>query len=239
MKVLRSSLEKSHEAYEYSPSFKRTVIVAPIIIILVQSIFLISERTRTISFYLLEENKPVEIATFLVFLIGGAVSARFILKNRHYFKNKSVFGLYLFLSFVLIIISFEEIAWGQWFFDFETPEKWKTINMQGETTLHNIKGLQGNSELLRMLYGIGGIIAIGFSINPALDKVKAPPILFSWYVIILFHAIIDYYFDFWDTNSVIEPSIQKTSELIELLIAISAVLYLYINLTKIIPREKA
>jgi hypothetical protein len=52
----------------------------------------------------------------------------------------------------------EEISWGQRIFGWETPEALEEINRQGETTLHNIQGVQQlvpYAMLLAGLYGAG------------------------------------------------------------------------------------
>ena len=227
------AVDNSQQSYELSSSFKKAILYLPILIIVIQALLLIPERTRSISYWLLEENKPVELATFFIFFIGGIAGLVYSIKNRSAFESRGIYTVYLLLSIALILIALEEVAWGQWLFGFDTPEQYKLINMQGETTIHNLKGLQGNSEVLRVIYGIAGIFAIGLSANPSFDKIKAPVVLWTWYAIIFIHALVDFINDFMVIHPRVDNSIQRTSELIELLIAMSAVLYMYINLKKI------
>ena len=44
----------------------------------------------------------------------------------------------------LLLVAGEEVAWGQWFFHWKTPEAWSAVNVQHETTLHNVPGLDEN-----------------------------------------------------------------------------------------------
>ncbi|NMH88170.1 hypothetical protein [Flavivirga algicola] len=127
----------------------------------------------------------------------------------------------------------EEISWGQWFFHFETPESWAKINGQGETTLHNLHGLQGHSEVLRMVFGLGGLFGIALGYFNKLKKISVPPILFLWFLIIFCHAAVDFIQDRVSISARYDFAIVKTSEFIELLIAGSSFLYLWLNFRKL------
>ena len=147
--------------------------------------------------------------------------------------------LYLIFSIFLFFIAMEEIAWGQWFFHFETPEEWAKINKQGETTLHNLEGIQGNSEILRIIFGVGGLIGIILNRFPEFKNISVPKILILWFLIIIFHGVIDFYADIVKINGSIDFALQESSELIELLIAGSAFLYLWLNKKRMIQKQLA
>ncbi|TGV01587.1 hypothetical protein [Flavivirga rizhaonensis] len=123
----------------------------------------------------------------------------------------------------------EEISWGQWFFHFKTPESWAKINGQGETTLHNLQGLQGHSEILRMVFGLGGMLGIILGNLNKFKKISAPPVLISWFIIIFCHATVDFVQDRVSISTKYDFAIVKTSEFIELLIAGSSFLYFWLN----------
>ena len=89
----------------------------------------------------------------------------------------------------------EEISWGQQFFGFETPESFRAMNDQGETTLHNIKGLSGNSEYLRLLYGICGAVGVLLYSYKPFHKIAAPVFLMPWFILIALHSKVDVYND--------------------------------------------
>ena len=133
----------------------KTIFLSPIIMSFFFFLLITFSFTRRFGFWLLDENKPVEILTFLMFFIGGIYGFYKTYRLKQILKFKFSF-FYVMFSFFLILIAMEEISWGQWFLHFNTPINWEKINMQGETTLHNLKGMQGNSELLRILFGIGG-----------------------------------------------------------------------------------
>jgi len=124
----------------------------------------------------------------------------------------------------------EEISWGQWFFHFETPESWKVINAQGETTLHNLGAMQENNDVLRLIFGLGGLLGIALRKITGFEKIGAPLILLLWFLIISFHAFLDMVVDSYDYHQyrIITPII-RFNELIEFLVAGASFLYLWLN----------
>ncbi|MGZ0017104.1 hypothetical protein [Yeosuana sp. AK3] len=123
----------------------------------------------------------------------------------------------------------EEISWGQWFLHFNTPINWEKINMQGETTLHNLKGMQGNSELLRILFGVGGLLGIILRSEFNFKFIGAPKVLMTWFIIIIVQSVVDTFTNMNNIPINIDYAIQRISEFIELLIASSALIYLWMN----------
>ncbi|MCF7560036.1 hypothetical protein L3X39_05250 [Sabulilitoribacter multivorans] len=211
-------------------SYKTALIIfiAPVILTLVMALILVIPITRSFGLWLLEENHPVELLTFITFMLAGIFGVFFAL--RIFPKEKMFISIFYGLfSICLIFIAMEEIAWGQWFLQFDTPEYWKEINMQGETTLHNLNGIQGNTEILRFSYGFGGIIGILLKNKFMFFKIAPPTFLLIWFLIIVFHSILDFSSDFLKLNVNIDFVLSKFSELIELLIAISSFLYLWLN----------
>lgn len=221
-------LISSHKDYKISSFTAKLLLFLPVILSLFFGVLLIIPSTRILGIWLLEENKPVELLTFVLFLFGGVYGFKFLFKIIK-LKRKLTFFFYLIFSICLILISLEEIAWGQWFFSFDTPEYWQKINMQGETTLHNLKGIQGNTEIFRFIFGIGGICGIFFKSLPNFNDVRVPLFLILWFIIIIAHSVLDYISDYIELKDGINYAFSKFSELIELFIAMSAILYLILN----------
>jgi len=208
------------------------IMLLPIIIMILETIFLAYPQTRSLTIWMHKENHPIEVLTFLVFLIAGVKGLKLSYKMKMGGEEYLVYGFYIFFSIALLFIAMEEIAWGQWFIGFETPEVWKSVNMQGETTLHNIVGLQGHSEIFRLIFGIGGLIGLLFSYNPRFQKIGASILLFPWFAIISLYAGIDVYNDYIPIQKAFDDYIHITAELIELLIALSTLLYIQLNSRK-------
>jgi hypothetical protein len=224
-----TALNASEETYNIRPHTKNAIISAPFIIIVFQAFFLFYPATREFGLWMLRENHPIELLTFAFFVIGGIFGFSLAFKASKSGETKMVYGFYALFSMGLILVAMEEIAWGQWFFGFDTPEAWKLINLQGETTLHNISGLQGHSEIFRLIFGVGGLIGIALSFYPYFQKIGVPMLLLSWFIIITLHASVDLFNDYVVIQKHFDRGIQITSELIELFIAISAFLYVTLN----------
>jgi len=65
-------------------------------------------------------------------------------------------------------VAAEEISWGQWIFQWDTPESWKEANYQNETNLHNTS--KWLNQKPRLLLEIG--VITGGTIIPLLRKFK-------------------------------------------------------------------
>lgn len=227
---IKSAIKSTEATYNIQPVTKNTIILAPIIIMGLCAAFLAIPGSRRATLWMLRENHPVELLTFLVALAGGIVGLVLARRTRKCGAPPFIFGFYALFSVALIFIAMEEIAWGQQLFKFATPAAWSAINIQGETTVHNIKGLQGKSEMLRLFFGVGGLAGVWLSFHRHFKKIGSPAILFPWFIIITIHSGIDVYNDYFPIQDRFDYYMQRTSELVELLIVISALLYLVLNL---------
>lgn len=205
------------------------IFIFPIIISILLVLLMLIPFTRNFGFWLLEENKPIEVLTFLFFIIGGVFGMYFsisLFKNK---ENRFVTYFFLLFSFFLIVVGMEEISWGQQFLHFETPEQWKKINKQGETTLHNLGFMQKFNDNLHFIFGLAGIIGILLRNHILFKKIGAPLILTSWFLIIIFQSALDILVDIIEVSDFLNFSIERANEFIELLIAMSAFLYLWLS----------
>lgn len=214
--------------YDVSVQKIRLLFLLPVVLTCAVISLFIFPSTEKFGFWLMEENAPVELLTFIIFLISGVYGIYTVRKFKAKITNYTKW-FYLVFAVSLIFISMEEISWGQWFFHFETPEKWAEMNGQQETTLHNLNGMQGHSEILRILFGFGGIIGVALSKFKIFKSISAPSVLISWFIIILCHAALDLIQDRISISEKYDFAIVKTSEFIELLIAGSSFLYFWLN----------
>jgi hypothetical protein len=94
--------------------------------------------------------------------VGGAAMA---VATTRYLRRAGLARMgsfYLVLATGLLFGALEEISWGQRVFDWSTPEGFAAVNVQGETTLHNIAEvdrIENTLFLIAALVGIGGGIA--------------------------------------------------------------------------------
>jgi hypothetical protein len=192
--------------------------------------------TRSATIWILSENRPVEMLTFIFLLCGGFYGLRLARQMKQQGEPKFCVGFYALFSIGLILTAMEEIAWGQQFWNFKTPASLKELNAQGETTIHNIRGLHGHTEFFRLSFGLGGLIGVWLSRHPTAYKIGAPIILLTWFLVIAAHSAIDVFNDIFPIQKEFDAVISKLAELVELLIAIAGFLYLRINAAKFLTQ---
>jgi hypothetical protein len=179
--------------------------------------------------WMTQENQPVQLLTFLLFLLGGILG--FILAKRAKSNNEGIFvyGFYILFSCALLFCAMEEISWGQMFFKFPTPKAFRDINIQRELTFHNIRGLQGEAEIFRGIFGLGGILGIILSFFRSFKKISPPRILLLWFLAIAIFAVLDFYYEFHNIKSKFSRLVFSLAETMELLVAISSCLFVWLN----------
>lgn len=203
------------------------LLYSPLIFTFIMVLLFVFPSTKGFGRWLIKEDHPIEVLTFVIFIFGGVYGILFSRKISKSYKTYIVL-FYGVLSICLIILGLEEASWGQRFFHFDTPENWGNLNMQGETTLHNIQGMHGRTEFLRFIFGFSGLCGILLTYNSALKYLKVPLVLISWFVIITLHSLLDILTDIGKLNRY-DYEISRFSEVIEFLISISALLYLWLN----------
>jgi hypothetical protein len=84
----------------------------------------------------------LEDVTVILALLGAAWCAGAVwhFSRRNALARPSQPVLYTFgaLALALFALAMEEINWGQTILGFSTPEAWKEVNLQKETSLHNV-----------------------------------------------------------------------------------------------------
>ena len=140
-----------------------------------------------------------------------------------------IVGFYAFFSLVLFVVGMEEVAWGQWLFGFEPPESLTKYNVKGEMTLHNIEGLDSKTDILRVLFGLGGLVGVWLARFKVFEKIAAPAILLPWFICIAIPALVDFYDDFYEMQDIMMRLNHYLAEVLELLISVSAVLYIILK----------
>ena len=136
---------------------------------------------------------------------------------------------YTVFAMAVIVVAMEEVAWGQWFFHFETPEALRSINRQGELTFHNIQGMQGHNEFLRLAFGVGGLFGVWAGTRPSSQRFGAPFLLISWFALITGVSVFEVIEDFGTISPRIDLLIDYLSEITELLVGMSAFLFVWLK----------
>ena len=225
----RKRFDGPSRIYRIGAASGRVLLFAPFVALGASFLLLLGKGTRPAMLWMLRENHPVEVATFALSFAGSLAGLRLARTLRERGEKLLVYGFYAVFSLGLFAIAMEEIAWGQKLLGFQTPAWLKPINRQGETTLHNIGALQGRSEWLRLVFGLAGIAGVLVSRRPRLARIAAPAILLPWFLLITAHAAVDAYNDVFPIQDWFDFTMQRTSEVVELLIAAAALLYVLLN----------
>jgi len=189
-------------------SQKQKIAVTLSLILVSYSIFFFLPKSSTNS--LTQEDGLIESLTAFFFISSSII---------FFFSNpKRNFFLY-FLALFLFFGAGEEISWGQRILGFKTPKELNDVNVQGETTLHNIeifnrenfnktyksgiKNLITIDNLYRMFIVTFGFLLpfLAFHLVPikkimAYLKMPIPPItigfffVFTWFVLKLIPTLV-------------------------------------------------
>ena len=202
--------------------------IAPLAVVAAYSLLWFIPSTRALMAMDEEQRElhPIELATFGLFMLGAALGVMLAGRAHRLLRDGLVTGFFALFAAGLFFIGMEEVAWGQWLLGFGTPEPLREVNAQGETTVHNIVGLQGRSELLRMAYGAGGAFGVLLGRWARLRAVTPPVALLPWFLVILVFAAGDLAVDYTPFHGgVVDDWLDNLTEVVELLVAGSALLF--------------
>ena len=210
----------------------RSLARLPLPILFICSLLLTLPVTREFAIAMLAENRPIELLSF-AFLIAAGVKGLVLVWQLRQQESKKIILFYLLLALGFLAIGAEEIAWGQWFFGFETPAGLSEINTQNELTLHNLELFNDHLEIFPLLFGVAGIASVWTNKIAKLRKISSPSVLLSWYSIITFVSGIDLIQDFFIIQEQFDYLINHLDEVVEMLVAIACFLYISLNSIKL------
>jgi hypothetical protein len=144
-----------------SPHLIRGIILAPpLVAVGVLLLFFVSRR---FFLWLLAEWRPIELLQVMFYGLAALLALRVAL---HLWRGqqRAIAALYLAAGLGLLFISGEEMSWGQpifrrifrWWPDRDTL---RAINVQGETTIHNLRSLRGVFNWLYFAIALYGLFS--------------------------------------------------------------------------------
>lgn len=228
-------LEIAEATYRIRRRWIVAIILFPLLIDFFALIFLRIDVTRAAAKWMLAENRPVELLTFLFLMMAAGWA---LTLSRQAMRNKEqawVYCFYALLSVCLMMVGMEEISWGQQLFKFDTFGAFTEINRQGEVNLHNIGALQGNSAYFRIVFGLGGLLGVWlFCQSIWWSKITPSHILLTWFLVITFFAALGVFKNLSGyTRLYYAFSLRDLSELNEMLIGLSAFLFIWLNMRRL------
>jgi hypothetical protein len=204
--------------------------LAPLVIVGGMALVLAVPATREAGIWLLLEDHPVEIATFGFLVAAGLASLYQAWSSWRRREGRLTPIFFLAFGAGLILTGMEEIAWGQYWLGFETPAALADLNVKGEATLHNISGLDGRTEILRVAFGIGGLIGIWLNHVGRLPAITPPTVLWTWFAVIAIIAAYDFVNDITALVGAFDTVVEWIDELVELLIGVAALLFVMMKI---------
>lgn len=193
--------------------------------LLVAAIALPATRERLIA--MMNENQPIELLTF-VFLFWAGVLGIFVAKKARGI-SPVIASFHALLAVALLFVAMEEVAWGQFFFGFATPGWMEQINSQGVVTLHNLRGFDSRTEILRVIFGAAGLAGIWMTCVRPERKILVPAVLSLWFVVILGHSLVDLWNDYFTIEKLFDHLVGELSEAVEMMIGIVALLFVWLD----------
>lgn len=207
----------------------RLILVAPVVLILIDFVILILPPTRPFGRWLEQENSPVEILTFMAFAAAGIGAIALAARLRRRLEPTLVPAFYVLAGLLYLLIAMEEIAWGQWFFDFSTPDLIARNNLQGEMTLHNIEQLHNHGNLFKLALALCGLAGIWLNRVEACRRIAVSRLLILWFGVVVVHSLLDIYRVSMPVWYGLDQLIKLSRETIELLIGTAMLLYVWLN----------
>jgi hypothetical protein len=147
---------------------------------------------------LVSEDGPVEYATSAAYL-GAAWIAALVARGLLRREERGLALLWGGLALALVLVSLEEISWGQRLFGVQTPELLAS-NVQHEMNLHNLPWAQRGLHVAYVAVGLFG--ALAWALVPVRSPARLREIaswllpgaaLFSYFLpVALFYLVYDY-----------------------------------------------
>jgi hypothetical protein len=217
------------EQYGLPVSLKRWIILFPIVVFGLFALAMSLDATQDYAFALVKENNVVDWLTWVPALTGGVLGVRVAMHQRQCGKEKVIWIFYLLFALGLLFLAGEETSWGQDFYHYQTPRFFENWNEQGDVTLHNLDGLNGRNHFLRLGFGVGGLIGLLAWKSERFRDVAPPAALHVWFWLIAVKSALDIYFIASAGESLPAYIISELSEIIEMLVAMAGLLYIWLN----------
>lgn len=194
------------------------------------SALLLVDTTESVGAWLLEENHPVELASFAAALAASFVS--FSLVRRLDITNRLARAFYAVFGGAMFFLAMEEISWGQQFFGYSTPESWRGRNSQEELTLHNYDFAGVDFlEIYPLTFALGGLIGIALGFKKLIPGEISPPVwMWPWFVVIVGHSGVDLFHEFSVPSTRLDDLVNHLDEAAEMLVALSGLTYVLAKL---------
>ena len=224
-----TQLDQETARHHISRNTGLVILATPLVLTFFFALFLTIPATRQFTKLMLTENQPVELLTFFSLMAASVFSLMLALKAQKNKERALVPFFYAFFSLLTFLVAMEEIAWGQWFLGFQTPEYFQESNQQNELTLHNLEGVHGRTEFMRLAFGLLGLLGLGLKRVAFFKNLTPSLLLITWFGLITVTTIPDIWNDYTDSYNNFDAIFDFLSELNEMLIGFACLIFVSLN----------
>lgn len=197
------------------------------------------DSIQDFGFQMVQEGYPVEVLTSVSAFWGGILGLALAASAIRHKASILTTGFYALFALGLIFLGGEEVSWGQDFLGYATPDLIGSVNTQHEMTLHNIEGWQGKNHLLRLAFGLGGLVGILLGRVQFFRPIAAPPLLHAWFFLIVLKSLVDIYVKDHEVGDMTFYIVNQMSEVVELMVSLAGLLYVWLNRRMLLGYWKA
>lgn len=204
-----------------------TIVTASVLFVIVAgcSVIFGVPETRPVGRMLIHENGPVEMATFLAFLAGGVVALFAAWRIRNTRDTGRLLPLIVAFAFAWVFAGMEEVSWGQSLIGFASPQGMDRFNVQNETNVHNLEGVQNLHSFLLFLLGAGGLTIAAVIERRRYVDLRVPGSTMLCLGVVAFLGLFDWITDNFPFGNPADTIIGMLAEVNELVLAVAGLLF--------------
>ena len=217
------------EEYGLPAGLKWWILLFPVVTLAGFAVCMSIDSIQDYAFALVEENAVVDWLTFVPAFVGSVLGIRLAWRMCQRGRGWKIWVFYLVFSLGLFFVAGEETSWGQDFFHFKSPKFFQEHNEQGDLTLHNLEGWNGKNHYLRIAFGVGGLVGLLLWKSEPFRDLASPHVLQVWFWLIIGKSLLDPHFAPHAGDTMPAYIVAKLSEVIEMLVAIAGLLYVWLN----------
>jgi len=207
-------------------SARRLLAVVPIALMVVFTTLWAIPSTRELATGRNEAN-PVELLTFGFMLVAAVLSWRLAARMWRLGHPRLVVIVFFILGLGAAIVALDEVGWGRVFVTMLEDG----VTAQGnEPGAVNFTGLRNRTEFFRFGFAVIGIGGVFIDRWRQLRLFAVPKSLLPWLIVIGLESGIDVIGDVVRFSGEVQDFFVRSSELIEMMIAMVAVLYVYFKI---------
>ena len=189
------------------------------------SIVFASPNTRAFGRLLIRENGPIEIATFLAFIIGGLIALHVAWRAHRSGITGALLVMIGLFSMAWVFAGMEEVSWGQSLLGFSSPAIVQRINVQHELNVHNLEGIQNLHSFLLFGLGVIGLVLAAVIDRRGYSELRVPVNTRVCLGVVAVLGLFDWITDNFPFGNVADTVIGMLAEVNELVLALAGLLF--------------